>query len=93
MQSPFLNVTVGPIFALTFYALPLVSDICASTASAETQSTEQEQAEKTAVDHALRDYNDAFGRGDLSANRPTLQCPLRAYLLGGGQGVAYHVRN
>jgi hypothetical protein len=44
-----------------------VSEICASTASAETQSTEQEQAEKTAVDHALRDYNDAFGRGDLSA--------------------------
>jgi ketosteroid isomerase-like protein len=29
--------------------------------------SEQEQAEKTAVDHALRDYNDAFGRGDLSA--------------------------
>jgi ketosteroid isomerase-like protein len=67
MQSSFLKVTVGPIFALTFYALPLVSDICASTASAETQSTEQEQAEKTAVDHALRDYNDAFGRGDVSA--------------------------
>jgi ketosteroid isomerase-like protein len=67
MQSSFLKVTVGPIFALTFYALPLVSDICACTASGETQSTEQEQAEKTAVDHALRDYNDAFGRGDLSA--------------------------
>ena len=66
MQSSFLKLTVGPIFALTFYALPLVSDICASTASAETQSTEQEQAEKTAVDHALRDHNDAFGRGDLS---------------------------
>jgi ketosteroid isomerase-like protein len=29
--------------------------------------TEQEQAEKTAVDHAFRDYNDAFVRGDLSA--------------------------
>jgi len=26
-----------------------------------------EQAEKTAVDHALSDYSDAFGRGDLSA--------------------------
>ena len=62
MQSSFLKVTVGPIFALTFYALPLVTEICASTASAE-----PEQAEKTAVDHALRDYNDAFGRGDLSA--------------------------
>ena len=58
---------MGPIFALTFYALPLVGEICASTASAEPQSAEQEQAEKTAVDHALRDYNDAFGRGDLSA--------------------------
>ena len=46
MQSSFLKLTVGPIFALTFYALPLVSDICASTASAETPSTEQEQAEK-----------------------------------------------
>ena len=29
--------------------------------------SEQEQAEKTAVDHALRDYNDAFGRDDLFA--------------------------
>jgi ketosteroid isomerase-like protein len=29
--------------------------------------SEQEQAEKTAVDHALHDYNEAFGRGDLSA--------------------------
>ena len=29
--------------------------------------TEREQAEKTAVDHAFRDYNDAFVRGDLSA--------------------------
>ena len=67
MQFSFLKVTVGPIFALTFYALPLLSEICASTASAEPQSAEQEQAEKTAVDHALRDYNDAFGRGDLSA--------------------------
>jgi ketosteroid isomerase-like protein len=67
MQSSFLKVTVGPIFALTLYALPFVSEICASTASAEPQSAEQEQAEKTAVDHALRDYNDAFGRGDLSA--------------------------
>ena len=63
MQPSFLRITVGPIFALMFYALPLVSE----TASAETQSTEQEQAEKTAVDHALRDYNDAFGRGDVSA--------------------------
>ena len=26
-----------------------------------------EQAEKTAVDHAFRDYNDVFSRGDLSA--------------------------
>src|SRR5215469_821150 len=67
MQSSFLKVTVGPIFALTLYALPLVSEICASTAAAESQSAEQEQAEKTAVDHALRDYNDAFGRGDLPA--------------------------
>jgi hypothetical protein len=50
-----------------FTRLPLVSEICASTASAEPQSAEQEQAEKRAVDHALRDYNDAFGRGDLSA--------------------------
>jgi len=63
MQPSFLRITVGPIFALMFYALPLVSE----TASAETQSTEQEQAEKTAVDHALRDYNDAFGRDDLFA--------------------------
>ena len=67
MQSSFLKVTVGPIFALTFYALPLVSEICASTASAEPQSAEQEQAEKTAVDHALSEENDALGRGDLSA--------------------------
>jgi ketosteroid isomerase-like protein len=67
MQSSFLKVTVGPIFALTFYALPLVGEICASTASAEPQSAEQEQAKKTAVDHALRDYNDTFGRGDVSA--------------------------
>ena len=67
MRSSFLKVTVGPIFALTFYALPLLSEICASTASAEPQSAEQEQAEKTAVDHALRDYNDAFGRDDLFA--------------------------
>jgi ketosteroid isomerase-like protein len=67
MRSSFLRVTVGPILALTFYALPLVSEICASTASAEPQSAELEQAEKTAVDHTLRDYNDAFGRGDLSA--------------------------
>jgi ketosteroid isomerase-like protein len=29
--------------------------------------TEREQAEKTVVDHAFRDYNDAFVRGDLSA--------------------------
>ena len=35
--------------------------------SAETQSTEQEEAERTAMDHAFSDYNDAFGRGDLSA--------------------------
>jgi ketosteroid isomerase-like protein len=35
--------------------------------SAETQSAQQEQAEKTAVDHAFSDYNDAFVRGDLSA--------------------------
>src|SRR6516162_7613486 len=35
--------------------------------SAEPQSAELEQAEKTAVDHAFREYNDAFGRGDLSA--------------------------
>ena len=63
MQPSFLRIAVGPIFAFTFYALPLVSE----TASAETQSTEQEQAEKTAVDHALRDYNDAFGRDDLFA--------------------------
>ena len=27
MRSSFLKVTVGPIFALTFYALPLVSEI------------------------------------------------------------------
>jgi ketosteroid isomerase-like protein len=67
MQSSFLKVTVGPIFALTFYALPPVGEICASTASAEPQSAEQEKAEKIAVDHALRDYNDAFGRGDVSA--------------------------
>ena len=67
MQPSFLRIAVGPIFALTFYALPLLSEICASTASAEPQSAEQEQAEKTAVDHALRDYNDAFGRGDLFA--------------------------
>jgi ketosteroid isomerase-like protein len=67
MQSSFLKVTVGPIFALTFYALPLLSEISASTASAEPQSTEQEQAEKTAVDHALGAESDAFGRGDLSA--------------------------
>jgi len=31
------------------------------------QSAELEQAEKTAVDHAFHDYNDAFVRGDLSA--------------------------
>jgi hypothetical protein len=66
MQPCFLRIAVAPIFALTFYALPLGSEICAFTASAESQSTEQEQAEKTAVDHAPRDYNDAFGRGDLS---------------------------
>ena len=67
MRSSFLKVTVGPIFALTFYALPLLSEICASTASAETPSTAQEQVEKTAVDHALSEESDAFGRGDLSA--------------------------
>jgi len=67
MRSSLLKVTVGPIFALTFYALPLLSEICASTASAETPSTAQEQVEKTAVDHALSEESDAFGRGDLSA--------------------------
>ena len=67
MRSSFLKVTVGPIFALTFYALPLLSEICASTASAETPSTAQEQVEKTAVDHALSEENDALARGDLSA--------------------------
>jgi ketosteroid isomerase-like protein len=36
-------------------------------AGGEMQSAEQERAEKTAVDHAFRDYNDAFGRGDVSA--------------------------
>lgn len=40
-------------------ALVLASDLKAQP--------EQEQAEKTAVDHALSDYSDAFGRGDLSA--------------------------
>ena len=47
--------------------LALVSEICASTAAAEPQSAEQEQPEKTAVDHALSEESDAFGRGDLSA--------------------------
>ena len=67
MQPSFLRMAVAAIFAFTFYPSPPVSDICASTGSAETQSVEQEQAEKTVVDHALSDYNDAFGRGDLSA--------------------------
>jgi ketosteroid isomerase-like protein len=67
MQPSFLRIAVAPIFAFTCYALLPASHICASTASAETQSTEQEQIEKTAVDHALSDYSDAFGRGDLSA--------------------------
>jgi hypothetical protein len=40
-----------------------MSEISASTTSAETP----EQAEKTAVDHALSEESDAFGRGDLSA--------------------------
>jgi hypothetical protein len=46
MQSSFLKVTSGPIFALTFYALALVSEICASTSAADPQSAEQEEAEK-----------------------------------------------
>jgi hypothetical protein len=89
MQSSFLKLTVGLIFALTFSCVALVSEICASTASAETQSTEQEQVEKTAVDHALHEWNDAFGHGNLSAIGQ--HCPLRAYLLAGGQGAAYNV--
>ena len=56
--------------------LALVSEICASTAAAEPQSAEQEQPEKTAVDHALRDYNDAFGRGDLPAIGQHCDVPL-----------------
>jgi hypothetical protein len=76
MQSSFPNITAARIFALTFYALLLASHICASTASAQTQSTDQEQAEKTAVDHAMRDYNDAFGRGDLSAIGQHINVPF-----------------
>jgi ketosteroid isomerase-like protein len=67
MESSFPNITAARIFALTFYALLLASHICASTASAETPSTAQEQVEKTAVDQALSEESDAFGRGDLSA--------------------------
>ena len=89
MQPSFLRIAVGPIFALMFYALPLVSE----TASAETQSTEQEQAEKTAVDHALRDYNDAFGRDDLFAIGQHCNVPFVSISPEGGQGGAYKVRN
>ena len=89
MHPSFLKVTVGSIFAVTFYTLPLVGEICASTASAESQSAEQEQAEKTAVDHALRDYNNAFGRGDLSANGQHCNVPFVAFIYSpqGSQGV------
>ena len=76
MQSSFPNITAARIFALTFYVLALVSEICASTAAAEPQSAEQEQPEKTAVDHAMRDYNDAFGRGDLSAIGQHINVPF-----------------
>ena len=56
--------------------------------------SEQEQAEKTAVDHALRDYNDAFGRGDLSAIGQHCNVPFMSISPeGGGQGVAYNFRN
>jgi ketosteroid isomerase-like protein len=84
MQPSFLRITVAAIFALTFYALPPVSDICAPAASAETQSVEQEQAEKTAVDHALHDYVDAFVRGDLSAIGQHCNVP---FVLISSQGV------
>ena len=105
MQPSVVRIAVGPIFALTFYALPLVSEICASTASAEPQSAELEQAEKTAVDHALRDYNDAFGRGDLSAigqhcNVPFVRispqgvkvCPTMSEIEAGYAGVLVDLR-
>jgi ketosteroid isomerase-like protein len=35
-----------------------------------------DQAEKTAVDHAFRDYNDVFSRGDLSAIGQHCNVPL-----------------
>jgi len=44
--------------------------------SAAPQSAELEQAEKTAVDHAFHDYNDAFVRGDLSAIGQHCNVPL-----------------
>ena len=83
------RITVAAIFALTFYALLLANHFCAATASAETRSVEQEQAEKTAADHALRDYNDAFGRGDLSAIGQHCNVPFVAFIYSsqGSQGV------
>jgi hypothetical protein len=53
---------LGALVALAIsFALPTFAQ------QKEPTLSEQEQAEKIAVDHALRDYNDAFGRGDLSA--------------------------
>jgi hypothetical protein len=56
MKMRLLGALVG--LAISF-ALP--------TFAQQKETVEQEQTEKTAVDHALRDYSDAFGRGDLSA--------------------------
>jgi ketosteroid isomerase-like protein len=58
MKTRLLGALVG--LAISF-ALPTFAQ------QKEPTLSEQEQAEKTAVDHALRDYSDAFGRGDLSA--------------------------
>ena len=67
MKTRLLGALVG--LAIRF-ALPTFAQQKEPTVS------EQEQAEKTAVDHALRDYNDAFGRGDLSAIGQHLNLPF-----------------
>ena len=43
------------------------------------------------MDHALRDYSDAFGRGDVSAIGWHCNVPFLVISSQGGQGFAYNV--